>query len=227
MFWAVVIEFQCYFIFPLVIRLSNAFGIKVLFALVLFTIGVRLFVFEVQPSGTARDLSYASIYGRFDQFLIGMITAKLYVEGAFSWVNRKTLAASVACVFLIVTAFNQAGGFPVDAYWKLFWPTLEGAMWGVFIISFFIRANGAIGKVSMIAAKIGEFSYSTYHWHFSIIVGVVQAGFLPRIAGDVFIDSMVTTLLFVLLPTLVMGYVSFHLIEKPFLALRPKYIRAD
>ena len=41
MFWAVTIEFQCYLLFPFAMRLGNAYGVKALVGLILFTIALR------------------------------------------------------------------------------------------------------------------------------------------------------------------------------------------
>ena len=224
MFWAVTIEFQCYVFFPLANRFSNAFGTRAILGLIVASIAIRVGVFHLQSSGTARDLSYASLFGRFDQFLMGMLAARLYVEGKLDWVGRKNLVMSSLLVLVALTGFNQAGGLPVDGYWKLFWPTVEAAMWAAFIVAYFKTFKDAQNLASRILAKLGEISYSSYLWHFAVVVGVVRLGLFVQITHHPYIDAVITAILVVLPPTLLIALVSYQVVEKPFLGWRPKYI---
>lgn len=183
MFWAVTIEFQCYLLFPFVTRLANIAGVKAILALIIFTIALRFGVYWLQGGGSQRDLSYASIFGRFDQFLMGMFIARLHASGRLSFLNTRHLAACAILVLASMTFFNQAGGGPADGYWKLLWPTYEAAMWACFIVAYLHTPLNSHNTLSRIAAKVGEISYSSYLWHFAIITGVmISAGILHRLA---------------------------------------------
>ena len=224
MFWAVTIEFQCYLLFPFVTRLANAVGVKVIIGLIIFTIGLRFGVYWIQGGGSQRDLSYASIFGRFDQFLMGMLIARLHVSGRLSFLNAWHLAACAVLVLVSMTLFNQAGGGPADGYWKLLWPTYEAALWACFIVAYLHTPLNPKLFVSKLAAKIGEISYSSYLWHFAIITGVIDLGWHIAASGNAHIDAVLTTALIVLPLTLVVAIISYNLIELPFLRLRPKYV---
>ena len=224
MFWAVTIEFQCYLLFPFATRLANAAGLKVIIALIVFTVALRFGVYWIQGGGSQRDLSYASIFGRFDQFLIGMLIARLHASGRLSFLNAWYLTASAALVLLSMTLFNYAGGLPGDGYWKLLWPTYEAAMWAFVIVAYLHTPLNPMLFMSKLAAKIGEISYSSYLWHFAIITAVVNLGWHIAFTGLPHIDAILTTACIVLPCTLVVAIISYQLIELPFLRLRPKYV---
>jgi len=224
MFWAVTIEFQCYLLFPFVTRLANATGVKVIITLIIFTIALRFGVYWLQGGGSQRDLSYASIFGRFDQFLMGMFIARLHASGRLSFLNIRHLIASAILVLVSMTLFNQAGGAPADGYWKLLWPTYEAAMWACFIVAYLHTPLNPVNILSRIAAKVGEISYSSYLWHFAIITGVIDLGWHIALTGLHRLDAVLTTAFIVLPLTLVVAFISYNVIELPFLKLRPKYI---
>ncbi len=224
MFWAVTIEFQCYLLFPLVMWLSNRAGIRVIFAIIIFTIVLRFGVYWLQGGGSQRDLSYASIFGRFDQFLMGMLIARLHLAGKLSWLRPRHLLMSFACVLVSLTAYNQAGGAPADGYWKLLWPTYEAAMWAFLIVTYLYAPLNPKSMLSAVVAKIGEISYSTYLWHSAIILAALEFGLYLPVTGQPHIDAFISTALIIWPVTLAVGLLSYHLIELPFLRLRPKYV---
>ena len=224
MFWAVTIEFQCYLLFPLVMWLSNRAGTRAIVALIIFTIVLRFGVYWLQGGGSQRDLSYASIFGRFDQFLIGMLIARLHVTGSFSWLRPRHLLMSCALVLVSLTAYNQAGGAPADGYWKLLWPTYEAAMWAALIITYLHAPLKPKSALSTVVARIGEISYSTYLWHSAIILAALDFAFYLPITGLPHLDAFISTALMIWPVTLMVGLLSYHLIEWPFLRIRPKYV---
>ena len=224
MFWAVTIEFQCYLLFPFAMRLGNAYGVKALVGLILFTIALRFGVYWLQGGGSQRDLSYASIFGRFDQFLTGMIAARLHVSGKLAGLRARHLLASATLVLLSLTAFNQAGGAPADGYWRLLWPTYEAAMWAIFIVTYFHAPLNPKYWISAIAAKMGEISYSSYLWHSVILAGVINMGLFLHITGQPHADAVLTTAFIVLPITLAVALISYQFVELPFLKLRPRYV---
>jgi peptidoglycan/LPS O-acetylase OafA/YrhL len=224
MFWAVTIEFQCYLLFPFAMRLGNAYGVKALVSLILFTLALRFGVYWLQGGGSQRDLSYASIFGRFDQFLMGMIAARLHVSGKLAGLRSVHWLGAAGLVLVSMLAFNQAGGAPTDGYWRLLWPTYEAAMWALFIATYFHAPLNPKYRLSAIAAKMGEISYSSYLWHFAILTGVINMGLFLHITGPPHGDAMLTTAFIVLPTTLAVALISHQFVELPFLNLRPRYV---
>lgn len=44
-------------------------------------------------------------------------------------------------------AFNLLGVWPTDGWWRLLWPTLEGAVWALFLFSYTAAVSGSASPV--------------------------------------------------------------------------------
>ena len=134
MFWAVAIEFQCYLVFPFLVAFSNARGTRFLFQVIAVALVMRLLAVLVGAS--PRDLSYWTVVGRIDQFCLGMIAARWYVEKDWSHLRAAWFMPAAAVAFVMLWQLNRIGGFPLVATWKLVAPTIEGAVWAFFIVTY-------------------------------------------------------------------------------------------
>ena len=220
MFWAVAIEFQCYLIFPFLIAFSNQQGSTFLVRVILVAIVLRaLAVFAEDVS--ARDISYWTVVGRIDQFCIGIIAARFYVRREIGavWFLPAALAAG-----LMLYLFNQVGGGPATGTWKIVWPTIEGAVWACFIVTYIAAGRLLPRPIGWVGAKLGEISYSAYLVHFAVIAAIVKYEVYVRVTGDGYYDALVTTLLVALPLIVAISILTYSTIELPFLGLRPKYI---
>ena len=91
-----------------------------------------------------RDLSYWTIVGRMDQFLVGMLVGWVVVRrrpqpgrGA-AWGG---LMASAVLVLVVMTVFNSNGGWLSSEPWKIVWPLVEGLMWGTFAFAYILASR--------------------------------------------------------------------------------------
>jgi len=224
MFWAVAVEFQFYLVFPFLIRVLNERGIRPLLAIIALAILIR---FGTTFYGSnIRDVSYWTSLGRIDQFLIGMIAAKLYAEHhAPEKANTWSFVGAAMLVVAVVYGFHRLGGWPVVANWKGVWPTIEGAAWALVIFTYIPVAKKVPRVLSRIASSIGEISYSTYLLHVSVLIIIGMSGWLLRWTGVPKYDVVLTIVLIVFPAVLSVSALSYYAIEKPFLGLRVKYTR--
>jgi peptidoglycan/LPS O-acetylase OafA/YrhL len=172
-----------------------------------------------------RDLSYWTIVGRIDQFLIGMLIARIYAreeDRPQFW--RFILLPAFALVVASLWWFNRHGGWPRVTWWKVLWPTWEGACWGLVILGYLAFAPRLPARLSGVLSRLGETSFSLYMTH-----GIVISLLVPRhwyySAGSAYWgDALVSTLLILLPATIVISFLTYHVIERPFLELRVRYL---
>lgn len=211
MFWAVKVELQCYFLFPLLVMLRT----RLLIAVIAATIAARLaawMAYGVSP----RDMSYWMLLGRLDQFCMGMVLARR--QHALSCPG---FAVSVAAAAMLLVCYNQLGGWPADKPWKLLWPTVEASMWACVIASVMRLETGHITRVF---AYVGAASYSLYMVHFGVLATLLSHGIFLRTGGGGVADALVSGAVIVLPLSLLLGLAGYTLIEKPFLRARPRYL---
>jgi peptidoglycan/LPS O-acetylase OafA/YrhL len=224
MFWAVAVEFQFYLVFPFLIRTLNERGIRPLLAIIAFAILIRYGT--TFYGSNIRDVSYWTSLGRIDQFLIGMIAAKLSAEH-YSREKGTTwkFAGAAVLIIAVIYGFHRLGGWPVVANWKGIWPTIEGSAWALVIVTYLPVARSVPRFISGIASRIGEISYSTYLLHVSILIIVGMNGWLLRWTGVPKFDAALTVVLVVVPIVLAVSTVSYYAVEKPFLSLRVRYTK--
>jgi peptidoglycan/LPS O-acetylase OafA/YrhL len=222
MFWAVAIEFQCYLVFPFLVAFSNARGTRFLFQVIAVALVMRLLAVLVGAS--PRDLSYWTVVGRIDQFCLGMIAARWYVEKDWNHLRAAWFMPAAAVAFVMLWQLNRIGGFPLVATWKVVAPTIEGAVWAFFIVTYLAFGRALPSWLSKPAARLGEISYSLYLMHFVVIYAIVQHGFYVHLTGNGYYDALATTLLVALPAATAIAILTYETIELPFLGMRPRYI---
>lgn len=103
---------QCYLILPFLVLFVNRYGVRHLAGLLL---SVLLKAGVWAQTGTVQAISYSTIFGRVDQFLCGMIAARL-AERLPAGTLRKAipwLALMLAPLGLsyLYHRFNEMGGY--------------------------------------------------------------------------------------------------------------------
>jgi peptidoglycan/LPS O-acetylase OafA/YrhL len=73
------VEAQFYILFPFLLLFAQRYGVKYLLGLIFLFVGTRLLVYI--HTGQVRDLAYLTIFGRMDQFLLGMLTGIVVASG--------------------------------------------------------------------------------------------------------------------------------------------------
>jgi peptidoglycan/LPS O-acetylase OafA/YrhL len=234
-FWTIIPEFQFYFLFPVLLRALNRSGVRVIFGSVCLTVFLRLGMMTMFRTGPLTLLWYYSIVGRIDQFLIGMAAAVFWSRSGPKQRAQiaRLLPLSGILVLLTLTTFNQLGGgaLPADGGWRVIWPTIEAVMWASFIVTFV--ASGGVSRRSFgtILTRIGEISFSIYLLHWPLLQEMKQQLATMLLGSPIGVISrwpVAATLLiatvFVAPVTLGLSFITFRLIEKPFLKMRVQYL---
>ena len=222
-FWTISVECQFYLIFPFLYRQLLARGIQGLLPLMAFLLLARWSA--VLLGANPQVISYFTIIGRLDQFLIGMFAATLALRLTFSSaLLRRALPVGIAGLWVALYFFNQAGGFPSTASWRILWPTIEAALWALIILGYLATFQGRNGLVSQAVAGVGTVSYSMYLIHGAVINIMTGRGFIFEVPGGRFMSDLVSGLTCVFPVVVLVSTLSYHAIEKPFLGLRRKYL---
>src|SRR4051812_5201866 len=93
LFWTIAPEFQFYLLFPAILAAVHKSGPTVLAIMIAGAVLLRILL--VADGAPAQDLSYWTIFGRIDQFLMGMGAAILYRRWAERRLERLCLMLAV------------------------------------------------------------------------------------------------------------------------------------
>jgi peptidoglycan/LPS O-acetylase OafA/YrhL len=223
--WTVAVELQFYLLFPLLLAFRHRYGRRNFFVGI-FGLAVALRAAQYMATGTTHTFTFFTLFGNLDLFLAGMIVAKVHRSWEITKLTLSvwwsiaalvTLATIVAAIFSHAPFFHMdyqhvtADGISRSAYW-IMWPTLQAAMWGVFVL-LYLRSSGC--GAGAVVANFGKWSYSTYVWHI-LVIEILKDRML-------WIPSYLFGVAVVLPVTLAVSYASYTLIERPFLDLRSRY----
>lgn len=224
MLWTIGIEWQFYLVFPLLVAVCARGWTRQIAGLIAVLLVLR--VAAVIGGGNAREISYMQIIGRLDQFLLGMWAAWYWRQRPLAPRAGALLAAvALGTTILALWGFNAQGGWPTTPGWKVFVPTIEGALWAAFLLGYLACANAASGAWTRVLAWIGEVSYSIYLLHFVVIWSLLRLGLPYPFTDRPVPDALLNTALLALPLTLAISTLSYTFVERPFLRLRGNYHR--
>jgi acyltransferase 3 len=222
--WTIAVEFQFYFLFPILMIFLSRYGAKYLLLLMLFLWFSRLIIVSLNGYDVFYNL-YHSIIGRLDQFLIGIFIAVLYVRDYF-----KKLSNSMNVVILFLSIFLLSFYFVIEdklhnAILKsVFSFPIEAILWGGVIVAYLnIKFPFSIFNwLDKMLSYLGGLSFSIYLFH--LPVGYFISNALNLGEPTSIYQSIVYSL--IRLPFIILfSVISYHAIEKPFMELRTKYFK--
>ena len=222
--WSITVELHFYLLLPLLLLLVRRWH-QGLWLLLAFAIALRAGYHAW--TGEVQSLAYATIFGRIDQFVLGIMA----FHGRAYFIGRHTRATAMAVAFItLYWWFDRSGGFylqpsyPSPSRLWIVLPTLEGAAFAGLIAWYdesFLHKDGSLSKLFAI---LGEYSYSIYLLHFYFVFAVAQwihANVLDL--SNFYVALPVSVLAFIAM--IPIGYLSMRFVERPFLRLRRRYIR--
>ena len=225
-FWSIAVEWHFYLLFPLLLLSVQRWGWQALFALILIFLFIRSGAYFA--GADMRDLSYYTIVGRIDQFLIGML-AGIYYRKYFVAGRRLDYVAiaGTGLVLMLLFGFNRLGGGAANNYLWIFWPTLEAFAWAVFLIGYLSIARHFHRLVGKVLVAVGTISYSIYMGHYLVLDYFLRHDWdsLLRLS-DPLATAVLNTLLLILPPVLLLASLTYICVERPFLLRRRKYVKA-
>ncbi|MFC0253422.1 acyltransferase family protein [Massilia consociata] len=222
--WTISLEFMFYLVFPFLARFTLERGIAYLGGWLVLMAFFKVAAYLVNANST---LMYFSTWvGRFDQFLIGMAAAMLYVRWRPQLARYAPLLllASIALVMWNTAWMHRVAPFmmtPKSSFW-IYWSFVESAGWAAVILAWVSFKPRLPGMVERALGQGGKISFSFYLLHMALLhilsqrVGIVSPTGVPWL--DVAIMLVVTYGLTWALSTL-----CYHIVEEPFLRMRRNY----
>lgn len=223
--WTIWVEFQFYLLFPFLHAFALRYGQRYLLALIALFVLFRALVFLA--TGSVRFLAYETIFGRMDQFLIGMLAAHLYLRRPGIAAHPLWLAAALAVAVGGIHLFSRAIGYTDLPHpgW-IVWTTVEGLLWAGVLLAY-LNARVVVPRaLERAVAALGAASFSIYVMH-NLVIAVLkrQVGLLP-LGADPFTQAVWTGLLVALPAVVALAGLTYLLIERPFFAYRRRYVEA-
>lgn len=236
--WTIWVEFQFYLIFPFLLLFSRRLGGRYLWGLLLLLVVTRALVYGAL--GSVRYIAYETIFGRLDQFIVGMLIGRAWLaketaSAAIPTLNPLWLLAATASLVTGLHLFSQHVGYSemASTVW-IVWPPIEAALWAAFLWAYlgakWVGPLAVRQGIDNTLAALGAMSFSTYVMH-NLVIGAYN-GRLPLISADLLpfagagpvTQALLTGMLIVLPLVLLVSVLTYHLIERPFLSLRSSYL---
>jgi peptidoglycan/LPS O-acetylase OafA/YrhL len=222
--WSIAVELHFYLLLPLLLFLLRRWdkGLWLVLA-----VAILLRTAYHAWAGEVQSVAYPTIFGRIDQFVLGILA----FHSRASMSGRHVRACVIAALFItLYWWFDKEGGFFLQPSYpspSRFWivlPTLEGFAFATLIAWYDESFVHKRGRLSNLFAVVGEYSYSLYLLHFYFVFAVAR-----WIHTHVMnISNFYLALMFAALAFAAMipiSYLSMRFVEKPFLRLRRSYLK--
>lgn len=215
--WSITVELHFYLLLPALLWLrSRGAGLMLLLVVAAVCLRAALHWQGVELQG----LSYLTMVGRIDQFVLGLLAA--------AWrrhlVEHRWIGVAVVLGLLgVFTHIDRCGsmfsqGRDMAAWWVAI-TTLEGVFFAWLVAWYDVSNPSAEGRLSRCLQHVGDVSYSIYLWHTFFVF--VAARWLHRHVIDlsnVHVALCVSLVCFVLF--LPFATISHRVFERPFLRMR-------
>ena len=222
--WTIAVEFQFYLLFPFIIFFINKSGLRYVAWLMLALLSIRIMMISkggVDPTG---DILYRTLFGRLDQFLMGILAGAAYVNGIFDNLKKNKLLNFFLILFTITCLTYY---FSIRLDYKLlmnyFGFIFEAVMWSILLISYLGIIGENTGKCSSIFSNLGKISFSIYLLHVPVILTIKKI--MTETGYSDFVSSVLFLPLVGIPATLLIASITYAAFEKPFMSMKCNYYK--
>jgi peptidoglycan/LPS O-acetylase OafA/YrhL len=223
-FWSLAVEEQFYLLWPFVVLLAA--GARLLWicgALVLIAFLSRAFM---QAEGAKPEMIYMFTFCRMDALAIGAAMAVVSMSAeAMQWVSNHSRTLLIGAFGLLLVGALSSHLYAVfDPHTLIFGQTLLAVAFALLVVSVGAIPRGAFGQSLRRALEtrwlrsVGRYSFAMYVFH-PLLIDAFGAPIREALAFSGSATPLLYVTTFVLLSFLA-GMLSYHLLEKHFLALK-------
>jgi len=224
--WSIVVELHFYILLPLLLWLCRKSNF-LLSGLIAVALALRLFMHH--QTGEVQMLSFWTIAGRIDQFVLGMFMFHMR-----SWVagRHAVVVALLAGFLFFYWQFDVDGGFYGNPFYPspnvlwVYFSTIEGLAYATAIAWYDGSFTPPDSALSRFIGRLGEYSYSLYLLHFFFVFHAARFvhEHIMNISNFYVACAWALVAFVFMFP---ISYLSFRFIESPFLRLRKPYIAGE
>lgn len=222
--WCIPLEFMFYLVFPWLSRFALERGARYLLQVLALMVFFKLMAYGASANSSL--MYFSTAVGRFDQFVIGMLSAMAFLRWQPALQRRAGLLLAPALLLAVCASALQAhvapfGAAPKSHFW-IGWSMLESLVWAGVIVTW-VAWRGALPRwFGRALTHGGKISYSFYLLHMGVVQILAQRVGMVQWTGSGWLDAaLALTLVYALVWGL--ATLSYHTIELPFLALRGSY----
>lgn len=230
--WTIYIELQYYLALPIILWGIKKFGPKSLLFILCALIAHRSQ--HWLSTGNVQSLSYWTIWGRADQFILGSFVFFIEQKLIRSNAKYRGYLLSLGTLGLIITmalyqyvvsigGLHESGSLnSPNAFWIIA-PTLDGIGYSLIIIGYLqLRIPRMLDSA---LSALGRWSYSIYLNHFQFVPFLYYIANTKLHMTEEFYSRLAVAT-FIIFPLLLpCCALSYKIIEKPFLSLRRNYLQ--
>jgi peptidoglycan/LPS O-acetylase OafA/YrhL len=223
-FWSLAVEEQFYLLWPFVVLLAaSARLLWICGALVLIALLSRAFM---QAEGAKPEMIYMFTFCRMDALAIGAAMAVVSLSAeAMQWVTGHSRALLLAAFGLFLAVALSSHSYAVfDPHTLVFGQTLLAVVFALLVVSVGAIPHGAFGQSLRRALearwlrRVGRYSFAMYVFHL-LLIDAFSRPIREALAFAGSATPLLHVITFVFLSFLA-GMLSYHLLEKHFLALK-------
>lgn len=230
--WTASVEFQFYLVAPFLFALTGKKGLRFILPIILLFLLLRIIVLLPTWNDKAElyRISYFTIVGRINQFMVGIGLAYLFHSGRLSLNSDRArggiaLLASTIAVVALLSVLNHSGGITSWHFWRVMYPEVEAVLWASFIAAYLIAKPLKGVGLDRLLYGVGQISFSLYILHYAIqreFWIIFYPTFFTGWIGSIYGVLAVSVLIAVAMSAI--SALSYFLIEKPFIDMRGKYL---
>jgi len=223
--WTIAVEFQFYLIFPFLMLFMRKTGPRFIFGMLALTIFFKYLIWV--KTGSATNVSYMTLLGRIDQFLIGMFAAYLVKKHIPTGkINSLWLVAGMTMSAITIILFcGQKGLIGLSPSRAMaFWPLIEALMWAILIVSYSNARMRIPESIDVSLARLGQLSFSMYCMHY-VIIPFTNSHFAKFGLNNSFHETIAQTALLTIPAIVMFSMLTYGVIEKPFFSLKSRYVK--
>ncbi len=229
--WSIPLEFQFYVAFPILTLILARHGSKQILLIIGFMVMLRVGLWFSGKDVNA--LGYWSIAGRADQFLLGMLSAKLYYEGrAKVFANWTAFIASVVLLMVSVQYYHNIYGAafpwgqqPMTHWFSTIWPDVQAICFALLLLSFLQLPVRLPRIIEIPLFYVGTISFSLYIMHRLVERGLALAfnWKIIQFTSHQKVNALMTCTIVEVPIVLAVASLAYFAIEKPFHKFKRSY----